>query len=203
MAHIEVLINYDINMPMEANAWDGEAYPISIFGHMEFLEIDAKNIFTSLLHIADFIRTRKVQQGKISDMAKLLGFGEAAWSFILSIYKIGWRDSIPINDWNISFRNAVANKLIPKSAKPFINRSSKDLKSKEVEIVKLLLPISVCLPKKVLERSKFCSKSNKSKKMTNSNVRKLYAQATGSNILDILKLKNNFPNLPAKKIEEI
>ena len=78
MAHIEVLINYDINMPMKANAWDDEAYPISIFGHMEFLEIDAKNIFTSLLHIADFIRIRKVQQGKISDMAKLLGFGKAA-----------------------------------------------------------------------------------------------------------------------------
>ena len=93
--------------------------------------------------------------------------------------------------------------MIPKSAKPSINRSSKDLKSKEVEIVKLPLPISVCLPKKVLERSKFFSKSNKSKKMTNSNVRKLYAQATSSNILDILKLKNNFPNLLAKKIKEI
>ena len=39
--------------------------------------------------------------------------------------------------------------------------------------------------------------------MTNFNVRKLYAQATSSNILDILKLKNNFPNLPAKKIKEI
>ena len=39
--------------------------------------------------------------------------------------------------------------------------------------------------------------------MTNSNVRKLYAQATSSNILDILKLKNNFPNLLAKKIKEI
>ena len=45
---------------MKANAWDGDAYPISIFGYMEFLEIDAKNIFTSLLHIADFIRTREV-----------------------------------------------------------------------------------------------------------------------------------------------
>ena len=39
--------------------------------------------------------------------------------------------------------------------------------------------------------------------MTNFNVRKLYAQATSSNILDILKLKNNFPNLLAKKIKEI
>jgi len=78
MAHIEVLINCDINMSMEANAWDSKAYPISIFEHMEFLEINAKNIFTSLLHMANFIRTRKVQQGEISDMAELLDFGEAA-----------------------------------------------------------------------------------------------------------------------------
>ena len=39
--------------------------------------------------------------------------------------------------------------------------------------------------------------------MTNSNIRKLYAQATSSNISDILKLKDNFSNLSAKKIKEI
>jgi len=62
--YFEILINYDINAPTEANAWDSEAHFISIFGHMEFLEIDVKNIFTSLLYMVDFIRTRKVQKGK-------------------------------------------------------------------------------------------------------------------------------------------
>lgn len=60
MAHIEVLINYDINVLMEANTWDSEAHLISIFRYMEFLEIDVKNIFTSLLYIVDFIKIRKV-----------------------------------------------------------------------------------------------------------------------------------------------
>jgi len=60
MLHFEVLINYDVNASTEASAWDGKAHPISIFGHMKFLKIDAKNIFTSLLCIADFIRARKV-----------------------------------------------------------------------------------------------------------------------------------------------
>ena len=64
-------------------------------------------------------------------------------------------------------------------------------------------PIPAHTLKEVLERSKFFSKSNKSKKTTNSNIRKLYAQVTSSNISDILKLKDNFPNLLAKKIEEI
>jgi len=49
--YFEILINYDINGPTEANVWDSEAHFISIFGHMEFLKIDAKNIFTSLLHM--------------------------------------------------------------------------------------------------------------------------------------------------------
>ena len=111
ITHIEVLINYNINAPIEADAWDSKAYPISIFGYMEFLEIDAKNIFMSLLYMANFIRARKIQQGQISDMVELQGFGEVTWSFISSIYKSGW-NSILINDCNISFRNAVTNKLI-------------------------------------------------------------------------------------------
>ena len=56
---------------MKANAWNGEAHPISIFGHMEFLEINVKNIFTFLLCMDDFIRTRKVEQGKILNIAKI------------------------------------------------------------------------------------------------------------------------------------
>ena len=135
-------------------------------------------------------------------MAELQDFGKMAWSFISSIYKTGW-DFILINDQNFSFRNVVANKLTLKLEKSTINRSSKDLKGKEVEIAKLPPPISICLPGEVLEKSKFFNKDNKSKKTTNSNVRKLYAQATSSNILDILKLKNNFPKLLAKKIKGI
>ena len=44
----EVLINYNINVPTEANAWDSKAYSISILSHTKFLEIDSKNIFTLL-----------------------------------------------------------------------------------------------------------------------------------------------------------
>ena len=135
-------------------------------------------------------------------MVELKGFGKAAWSFISFIYESGW-NSIPINDCNISFRNTVTNKLTPKLAKPTIDRSSKGLKDKEAEIAKLSPLIPVHLPKKVLEKSKFFGKDNNSKKTANSNIRKSYAQATGSNVSEILKLKDNFPNLPIKKIEDI
>jgi len=49
MQYFEVSISYNINNPSELNSWDGEAHPISIFGHREFLGINSKNIFTSLL----------------------------------------------------------------------------------------------------------------------------------------------------------
>jgi len=35
---------YDINQLVELNAWDSKARPISVFGTMEFLEINSKNI---------------------------------------------------------------------------------------------------------------------------------------------------------------
>jgi len=38
-------------------------------------------MFTLLLHIADYIRSRNVLKGKINDIPKLKDFGEATWNF--------------------------------------------------------------------------------------------------------------------------
>jgi len=57
---------------------------------MEFMEINAKNTYTSLLCIADFIRFRKVNTGVINKIQKLKGFGDATFNFISSIYKANW-----------------------------------------------------------------------------------------------------------------
>jgi len=97
----------------------------------------------------------------------------------------------------------VINNLIPKASKSTTGTSSSKLKGKVVEIVKLSPPIPVCLPKKILDKSKVFGKDNKSMKTVNTNVRNSYAQVTSSNISDILKLKEKFPSLLAKKIEGI
>jgi len=73
----EVSLAYNINCPTESNAWDGEAQPIFIFGTIEFLEIDSKSIYTSLLYMANFIRSRKVVNGRTNDISELMGFGKA------------------------------------------------------------------------------------------------------------------------------
>ena len=83
-SYYEVPLAYNINQPTEPNTWDGEAHSISIFRFMKFLEIDTKNMFTSLLYIANYI---KVKSGSINNVPQLKGFGEAAWNFISSIYE--------------------------------------------------------------------------------------------------------------------
>jgi len=120
----------------------------------------------------------------------------------LSIYEAGW-DSIPINKQNVSFRNVILNKLNPKLSK-FNNGSHSDrLKGKAAEIVKLPPFIPVHLPKEVLEESKFIEKGKKPKMVINTNAKKSYTQAISSNVLDILKLKGNYPSLLVKRIEDI
>jgi len=85
----------------------------------------------------------------------------------------------------------VSNILNPKLLK-FNNGLYLDKsKGKAVEIVKLPSPISACLSKEVLEKSKFFGKDKKSKTVINTNARKSYAQTTSSNVSDIHRIINN------------
>ena len=77
---------------------------------MEFLEINSKNMYTSLLCIANFIRSRKVVNSRVNDIPELSGFDKAAWNFISSIYKSGW-DSLPADKYINSFKSKVVNKF--------------------------------------------------------------------------------------------
>ena len=99
--YYEVLLSYNINWPMEPNTWDGKAHPISIFGTIEFIKIDAKNIYTSLLCMADFIRFRKVDTDIINNIKELKRFGNAAFNFVSFIYKANW-DTIHADNYNNS-----------------------------------------------------------------------------------------------------
>ena len=51
-------IPYEENQPTKLRLWDGTALPISLFGTNEFIDIDMKNISTSLLQIADYIQSK-------------------------------------------------------------------------------------------------------------------------------------------------
>lgn len=70
-----ILILYNINQLVKPNAWDREAYPISIFNTIELLKIDSKNILTLLLCMANFIRNRSVESNKVNNINQLQDFG--------------------------------------------------------------------------------------------------------------------------------
>ena len=71
-----ILIPYKINQLVELNAWDSKAYPISIFGTMEFLEIDSMNMTTLLLYMVNFIKNRSTEYNQVNDVIQLEGFGQ-------------------------------------------------------------------------------------------------------------------------------
>jgi len=104
------------------------------------LEINSKNIFTSLLQIANFIKTRKgkVKYDKTLDVIELQRFGEAVCSFISAIYKSSW-NTLPVDKHNNSIRKFIASKFTSKSLKIKVGSTSGNSKEKAVEIIKLSL----------------------------------------------------------------
>ena len=77
------------------------------------------------------------------------------------------------------------------------------MKDKQAEIVKLPPPILARPPKEILEKLKFFKKGNKSVENVKLNSKLSYTQASSPNISEILKIKNKFPNLSTKKIENV
>jgi len=77
------------NVLIKPNGWNGEAYLISIFSIMEFLEIDSINMTSLFLYIANFIRNRSVKHNMVNNIKQLQGFSQTIWQFISSIYKAG------------------------------------------------------------------------------------------------------------------
>ena len=75
---------------------------------------------------------------------------------------------------------------------------------KKVEVSRVPSPISPRPSKEILKKSKFFQNKNKNPigKSNNKN-RQSYVQALFPNIKEILKIKESFPNISLKKIEEI
>ena len=94
----------------------------------------------------------------------------------------------------ILFQEFKKSRINPKNNKPT---------DKPASFVKIPLLIPVKTPNEVNEISKFFKKNSQPKDKSDN--RKLYAQALASyiNIKKILKIKETFPNLYAKKIENI
>lgn len=71
-------ILYRKNLSINSNSQSRNTLPISIFGTMEFEEIDSKNMYTSLLYMTNFIHNRKLESKTEKDFLFLSEFRKAA-----------------------------------------------------------------------------------------------------------------------------
>ena len=167
---------------------------------MEHLLSDIKNIKMSLNRITKYILNKSVERGIVNDFNDFKGIGKVVWEFISTIYDSGW-NTLYIND-NTLFRNKVLSKFTPKINHILKNKSNNETE-KLASVSNLPSPISTKSSKKVKDIEKFFKKNNNIKGKEIS--RKLYTQTLlSSNIVrETLKIKEAFPKLQDKKIENI
>jgi len=114
----------------------------------------------SLMRMTNFIKNRNLKNEKINNILYIVGFGQAAWTSILAIYKSGW-DVLKNGKDNITFYQKVKLRFsnnIPTHTNRKKSKRASVLKS--VEISKLPpLPVLPRPIKEELKKSKFHRKN--------------------------------------------
>jgi len=203
---VNIHLNYDPDKALDPESWDGNFHAVSLHGFMEHLVSDALNIKESLTRMQKYIAGKFIDNNKANDVKVLNGMGKAIWKFISAVYNSHW-DTLYADNNNMTFRNKVKSKFSPQA------RNIQTPSNKGKDIVKPMFvsaippPIPAKSPKEVKEISKFF------KKIEKPAVNKLYTQAlslkpksdaVSSNIvMNMLKIKEVFLNLPNRKIDTI
>ena len=136
------------------------------------------------------------------------GIGDAIWNFISSVYKAKW-DSLYTDQKSNTLRAKISSKFTPRTT--LSNNGNKKDIAKPVPItINKVLPPSPLLAKTRKEvnviskyfHSKKPMVENKDQDKNNSSD-KSYAQASkpSINTSEVLKIKETFPSLSAKKID--
>jgi len=200
-----VQLNYDSDQVLDPDSWNRNFCVVSLHGSIKHLASDALNIKELLLRMCKYILGKFIESDKANKVKDFKGMGKAMWKFISTIYKFHW-DNFFVNNNKSTFKSKVRLKFNPQVAKPQISTKGKEI-IKHTFISTLPPPIPAKSQKEVNEISKYFKKNDK------STMKKSYAQAssskqvttasTSSIMMDVLKLKETFPNLPNKKIDMI
>ena len=149
-----------------------------------------------------YITNKQIELSKANNLDDFKDIGEAVWDFISSVYETNW-DVLYTDNNFILLRRKIVSKFTPKmQLTP--QKTSKEKNGPSLANIKNLSPpIPAKTPKEVNKISKFF----KSSKSVNSaaNKSKSYAQASKQNasIADVIKIKETFPSIGAKEIDQI
>jgi len=143
--------------------WNSQSNTVFIFGTIETIHENLKNIKISLHCITDFIRSRSLRNNRKENIPSLTGFIQAAWSSILSIYISGW-DALKIDDNNVSFHHKISSKFDKKIPIPkFGKKSEKIPATNPIDFSNLppSSPVPLRLSKDELNRSQYYKQDTK------------------------------------------
>jgi len=160
--------------------------------------------------MARYISNKKVNSYNANNLSDFDGIGDSIWNFISSVYKANW-DAFYTDNNTMTLRAKITSKFSPRIAPTASKNSKKTLKSVLVTIDKVLPPPP--LPAKSKREVNVISKYFQSKKPSvetkkligNNNPARLYAQATkpSANTSEVLKIKEAFPALNTKNIDQV
>ena len=201
---INIQLPYNPNAPMEPELWSGTFNPISLHSSMEHLMHNTRNIKVTLDFMAKYIRNKKA-----NDVTEFEGMGDAIWNFISLVYEAKW-DFFYTDCSTRTLRSKISLKFTLRIPPAKSNGNKEIPKSNLVTINKAPLPLPPLStkPKKGINTTPkyFQSKNQLDKNKTPSGkLGKSYAQAIKPlvNTSDVLKIKEAFLSLNAKKIDQV
>ena len=207
---INIQLSYDLNSPTEPELWSGNFHPISLHGSIEHIALDTKSIKDSLNFMAKYISNKKVNPKNANDLKDFDGIGDSMWNFISLVYQASWDSFLTDNKFK-TLREKIASKFSPRIIPTNAQKNNKNIpKSVPISLNNVSPPPP--LPPKSMKEVNTISKYFQNKKpLTNnkknegSNPTKSYAQASKSpaSMTDILKIKEVFSALDARKIEQV
>ena len=169
---------------------------------MEYIASDVFSIKKSLLRIKKYISGKSINDDKANDFKNLSGMGKSIWEFISSVYDSHW-DTLFVDKNNMILRNKVKSKFAPQVKFPQTLNKGKDT-PKPTFVSSISPSIPAKSPNKVKEISKFFKKIEKPTTKKLYVTLKPHSSDKSSNIvINTLKIKKIFSNLPNNKIDSI
>ena len=171
---------------------------------MEQIASDTKSIKDLLNFMARYINNKKINPSKTNDLLDFNGIRDSICNSISAVYPANW-DVFYTNNKSTTLRAKIASKFMPRIA-PNNNKSNKKT-TKTVLVTINKVPPPPTLPVKSKREVNIISKyfQNKKPLVGNKNSTMSYAQATklSANTSEVLKIKETFPALNDKKINQI
>ena len=181
--------------------WNGEFHTVSLYSSMKHLISDIKNIKESLQRMSFYIKAKSISANP-NNVKNLESISKELQQFLSVVYELH-QDSLHMNDTKTLFRNKVKSKFNLQVSKTLANNKGKKM-VKPTYVSSLPLPILAKMPKEVNKISKYFKKVDMLQKKSYTQVSSKSQSFSFLNAtMNTLKIKEMFPKLQNKKIDQV